>query len=211
MALTFPFLDILPLSRTRTFEFFLRVRKERARETAGRARGKLIGPALWRVSIGSGPLSYSVGKALEARLLTLVHDEKRFKAWDIRTPFPFFDPNGNIPVESVTIDTVGTNNTSLRLFGLPTGYVVNVGDKLEIVHSSTRSSLVEAVEPATATIDTRTPLFEVRPYLRPGVTAGMVVKLHRPGAYFLIDDESVKVVNSPGKHIEVSWFAEEDW
>src|SRR5690606_16055831 len=78
--------------------------------------------------------------------------------------------------------SVGENNKSLSLSGLPAGYVLTIGDKGQIVYSSspTRNFFFEVSETVAADGDGLTPEFEVFPHLPPGLTTGLSVTLIKP-------------------------------
>ena len=106
---------------------------------------------------------------------------------------PRDDPTGaGLAGHTVGINTVGSDNKSLRLEGLPAGYRVSRGDMLHFDYASspTRRALHRIVEDATANIAGITGFFEVRPFLKAGVTSGLVVTLVRAAAKMMLEPGS---------------------
>lgn len=93
---------------------------------------------------------------------------------------------------SPVIASVGANNKSLTLGGLPPSYVLTSGDYLAFDYGSspTRRAFLRAVESAAAAGSGVTPPFEVRPHLPSGVSAGIVVTLVKPAAKVFIVPET---------------------
>ncbi|MCO4316348.1 hypothetical protein M8997_004065 [Phyllobacterium sp. 21LDTY02-6] len=99
--------------------------------------------------------------------------------------YPRMDPTGSIlGASSVTIDSLVSNNKEMRLAGLPAGYVLSGGDLLSFNYGTNpvRRALHRIVLPVTASGTGVTPLFEVRPYIRPGAATGLAVTLIKAAA-----------------------------
>src|SRR5690606_29871631 len=99
--------------------------------------------------------------------------------------YPAADPGGVIlDASEVTIHTIGSNNRSLRLEGLPAGYVLTAGDALAFDYgaSPVRRAWHRLAETVTASGSGLTPLFDLSTHLRPGATTGLAVTLKKPAA-----------------------------
>lgn len=160
----------------------------RYEETSGTARGELlvrrIAQEKWRAEIGLDRLPLEEAGEIEA-LVERLGSSGQFDLHNPRRPFPALDPAGAL-LGSATpvIHTVGADNRSLRLSGLPAGYVLSVGDMLAFGRGTNpeRWSLHRIVERAVAASSGQTGLFEVEPHLRPGTAPGAAVELRRPVA-----------------------------
>lgn len=119
----------------------------------------------------------------EARaLLSAVGIFGRFHIFDTSRKFPKADPDGAaLGASTPSISSVGSDGKSLRIAGLPSGYVLSAGD-LFCFSGSGRHALHEVVETATASAGGLTGMFEVRPHLKLWTTAGLAVDLKRPSA-----------------------------
>jgi len=110
-------------------------------------------------------------------------------------PAVYFD-DAHLAVAGATrtpaINSVGANNKSLRLSGLPSGYVLTAGDYLSYDYGSspTRRAFHRIVETVAADAAGLTPLFEVRPHLASGITTGLSVTLRKPAAKVFIVPET---------------------
>ena len=154
-------------------------------EISGTAGGDLITREVaapkWTASVTLSSRRNS--DAREARaLLSAVGVYGRFHIFDTSRKFPAADPDGSILGSAApTLHTVGSNGKSLRVAGLPSGYVLGPGDLL-CFSRDVRHALHEVVETATASAGGLTGTFEVRPHLRLWTIAGLAVDLKRPSA-----------------------------
>lgn len=140
-----------------------------------------------------GALKHDDAAEVQAVIESLDGPMQSFYLYAPQKPFPRFDPDGSkLGAATVTTHTVGANNKSLRLQGLPSGYVLSVGDYLAFDYGTNpvRRGFHRIVEAATAPGSSITPLFEVRPHLRPGVTTGLAVTLIKPAAKVFIVPET---------------------
>src|SRR5690606_33928716 len=104
--------------------------------------------------------------------------------WSPEAKGPQADPTGAILGEAeVTIESVGADNRSLAFAGLPEGYQLTIGDMLHVDYGSpSRRALFTLCESGAADADGETDELEVRPHVRPGITAGAAVTLIKPSA-----------------------------
>jgi hypothetical protein len=94
----------------------------------------------------------------------------------------------------VVIASIDTNFRAIALSGLPAGYVITMGDYLHVDYGTpSRRALLQAAEGATANGSGATGEFEVRPQLRPGITAGLAVTLKKPAAKVKIVPGSLRI------------------
>jgi hypothetical protein len=84
-------------------------------------------------------------------------------------------------VKSVTIDSLGLDNKSIALQGLPVWHTITLGDYIQI-----DNKLYQVLESAVANVSGKTTTFEVRPHLAPGTAVGNTVVLVRPSVPMII-------------------------
>lgn len=135
------------------------------------------------------PMYHDEAAEVQALLDTLDGGMNDFYLWRPQQPLPKADPDGSIlGASEPVINTLGVNNKSLSLSGLPVGYVITAGDALAFDYGSspTRRAFHTATQTVTANGLGVTPNFEVRPHFRPGVSTGIAVALIRPAAKVFI-------------------------
>lgn len=138
------------------------------------------------------PMYHADAAQVQALVESLDGPLNSFYLFAPQLPYPQSDPDGSILASSeVKIKSVGSNNKSLALKGLPASYALTVGDMMAFDYGSnpTRRAFHRIVESATADGSGDTAEFEVRPHLRPGAAADIVVTLKKPAAkVFIVPD-----------------------
>lgn len=174
MTTSFPFnlLDQFPGWST---EFDLMYRQEYSRTTGGITLAKDMGTPLWKAAYQSYSMMPNQLDAWRARLKLLDGSVQRFMGRPTSRCYPIAHPNGQGlgSVDAVKVATIGANNKSVTLSGLPTGYKASVGDYIQI-----RQELYQIVDKSSG--------FEVRPHLAPGTAVGNTVVLVRPSVPMII-------------------------
>ena len=156
---------------------------ETARFADGSVVSASLGAALWQGETTVILERHTNVSAYEARLAKLQRAGETFFAYDPRFNGPQADPGGVVLGASTpTIHTLDADNKRLRVTGLPAGYVLSAGDYIgwEYGSNPTRYALHRLVANSLASGTGLTPLFEVAPFIRPGVTTGTAVTLIRP-------------------------------
>lgn len=181
MALTLPLslADFFDTLHVRSAPFMLMDQQEYSGLGTGEGLAHDLGPKLWEAAVASSNMPLDDALALLGRIEALDGAINAFYAYNPARAFPKADPDGTIlGVSAPTIHTIATNRKETRVTGLPAGYVLSAGDMLAVDYGSpTRRALVRLVTGATASGAGLTPLFEVRPHLRPGVTTTLAVTL----------------------------------
>ena len=139
-----------------------------------------------------GPMYHNQAAAIQA-LIEVLEPAQSFYLYDPKKKYPIADPDGSIFGSSTpVIFTVGVNNKSMQVSGLPAGYVLSLGDWISFDYGSNpvRRAFHRIVETATANGSGVTPSFEVRPHFRPGVTTGLAVTLIKPAPKVFIMPDS---------------------
>lgn len=143
-----------------------------------------LGVRYWVADCTTKPYRHTEARGIQARFEALNGSLNSFYLYDPQGCYPAADPGGLILGTSApVIHTVAGSNKELRVSGLPADYVITIGDLLAFDYGSPERRALHRVL-ATVTADSAglTPLFEVRPHIRPGTVAGDVVLLSKPAA-----------------------------
>lgn len=181
MALSEPY-DILVDWPGWVTVFELGYRQEQSRTLGGRTYVKDLGQPLWRLTAVSRPLQPNRLDHWRARLNALENGLATFKGSKLSRTFPIRYPNGTWPTggsfsgASAAVHTIGSNSKSLRIKQLPAGFVLSVGDMIQIG----ANSLHEVMEAGAADVGGTTPFIEVRPHFWQGTAVNDLVSVKRP-------------------------------
>lgn len=200
-ASPFPVTYIADLLRVPRRSFRLDVQQELSGLGSGDVLAAQLAPTRWIADVQTKPMRPPEARVVQSRIEALDGSLNEFFLYDPWKCVPASDPRGAIlGASSVTIHTVGSNNKSLRLGGLPAGYVLTEGDHLHFDYGSSpvRRALHRVAETVTAGTGGLSPLFEVRPHLRPGATTGLAVSLLKPAAKMILVPGSLSVQGDGG-------------
>jgi hypothetical protein len=193
MTITYPlptsFFDEFPGWTT---EFNLLWRQEQSRTAGGMTVVKDLGSPLWQMTAQSKSLKPNELDYWRARLTSLENGLKTFRAFPKSRCFPVAYPNGSWPTGEdfdgvAELTTINANRKSISLHDLPEGYLVSIGDYIQIG----TNDLHMVMQPAIADATGYTGQFEVRPHLWPGVTAPVAATLVKPSCVMAIVPGSV--------------------
>lgn len=209
MALTFPlslsaFAETLPIVSN---PFVLEEMHELSVAGSGETIAAQLAPSRWTSQVTLAPMRFTKARAVQAKIEALSGPINSFYLHCVTNCFPAKDPGGGIlGASAVTIHTVGANNKSLRLQGLPANYALAPGDALSFDYGSSpvRRAWHRLAEPVVSNGSGVTPLFELSSHLRPGVVAGLAVSLKKPAAKMFIVPKSLSVSHSPA-HSTISF------
>ena len=198
MTLTFPltrsaFFDLLPIQQ---MSFDCPEQLQQSRTGDGSVLTADLGARLWRGDVQLGPMTRSEAAQVRALLDVLRGAGRSFMASDLAAPRPLADPDLSfLGTAAPVLHTIGADSRTLRVAGLPAGYVLSAGDLLSFSYgvSPTRHALHRVVSEAIADGTGLTPLFEVTPHIRPGAAAGAAVTLDRPSCKAVLVPGSVDV------------------
>lgn len=189
MTITFPvdFLSDFPGWST---EFDLLYRQEQSRSANGKTYAKDLGSPLWKATYQSRTLWPNELDHWRARLKALENGLQTFKAWSISRTYPIAYPRGSWPTGAAfpgsgLVNSITGNSLSLK--SLPPGYVVSVGDFVQVG----TSDLYQALETATANGSGITGAFEVRTYVWPTSLVNAVAKLVKPSCIMTLVPDSL--------------------
>lgn len=160
-----------------------------------------VAPPLWNGRISLAPMKARPAAEVLGLLEALALPGRAFKAFRPNQHGPAADPLGAaISGFSPVIDTVDYNAATLRLSGLPAGYVLTAGDFLSFSYgtSPVRQALHRVLETVTADGAGLSPAFQVHPHIRPGAPVGGAVTLVRPWCKAVLVPGSVNPGSTAG-------------
>ncbi|MCV9997322.1 hypothetical protein OE766_03600 [Pararhizobium sp. YC-54] len=171
---------------------------QRGDEMSGSGDGRFwqaeLTPPLWMAEVTLTELGNDAAKQIAALIRKLHGAQEAFFLYDPVSQFPQADKKGLFLGSSVvTVGAVGGSRRTLSLLGLPGGYVLTLGDKIQIPYGSdpTRYAFLEISETVAANGSGVTGQFEVFPHVPTGVGPDQSVILKRPAC---------KVIVQPGSH-----------
>ncbi len=153
-------------------------RQELTRTQGGVSLKKDMGPALWRVSLTSFPLSISDADALYAQL-----EAAEYETILVKASYATFQPAHRSALSGVSV--AGVSGDRLTLSGVPADVVLPIGARMSVVVAQGREffQLLDASDSAGG--------FRVTPEIR-GVQAAQVVELSPPCIEVMVDPGSVE-------------------
>ena len=156
-------------------------------ETSGQAGGTIrvadLRSPLWTMEADCSTLTLDQLLDVETLIDQMGGSKGSFHAWDPRRPFPKLDPAGaTLGASAVKINSLGTDNRSLSLKGLPAGYGLSRGDSLCFDFGGRRAFHRISAVSAVANGSGITPEFEVVPPIRPGAATNADITLKRAAA-----------------------------
>lgn len=164
-------------------------------ELSGSGDGRLwqaeLAPPLWTAEIALQPAYHADAEDTATILRSLNGSSEPFMLWNPTRRFPRADPTGSIlGAATPAISSISSDRQKIAISGLPAGYVLSRGDKLQFTWS-TFTQFVEVVETVTANGSGATAQFRVFPNVRTGVTvaAGLILK-----------NPACKMILMPGTH-----------
>lgn len=184
MALQLPLslADFFDMLKVKSAPFILTEQQEYSGLGTGEGLAHDLGPRLWQAPVESSAMTLAEAQAMLARIEALDGSINAFYAYNPSKAYPAADPDGSkLGAAAPTIHTIAANRKEMRLTGLPAGYVLTAGDMLAVDYGNpSRRALIRIVTGAVASSGGLTPLFEVRPHLRPGITTTLAVMLRKP-------------------------------
>lgn len=190
--------DILSTFPGWTTEFNLKSYDETSKTQGGDTLVKARGTPLWNLTATSRTLKPNELDFWRARLETLDEGKRPFYGYSLSRCYPIAYPNGAWPTGgsfdgvSATIASLGDDNKSMTLTGLPSGFALAVGDMFSFEYTSQpRYALHRVQEAATASSGGTTGAFEVRPFIQAGAAVGDVVRVYRPRCLMMLVPGSI--------------------
>ncbi|WP_085025597.1 hypothetical protein [Ensifer aridi] len=148
-----------------------------------------LAPVLWTAEVTLGRGLNDELKQAAALIRKLDGARQSFMLCDPVSVYPQADPKGTVlGAAQVTLGAIGSDRTVAPLQGLPAGYVLTIGDKLQI-QSAGKTAFVE-VSNTIAALAGGTANVSIFPRLPAWVAAGATVVLKRPACPVVIFPES---------------------
>ena len=163
----------------------------------------------WTATLVMRELYNAEARAIAAKVRKLDGSALTFLVYDPSNAYPAADPGGRIldgtdwlfasgswnddnqwfdslalsatsaASGTVKLASIGSNNQSVSLSGLPAGYVLTIGDKLQINFGTDSVYFFEVSETVTANGSGTTAAFEVFPHIAAGVAVNATVILKK--------------------------------
>lgn len=157
-----------------------------------------LAPPLWVGDVMLDARDSDELKQIAALIRKLHGAQETFFLYDPLSKYPQADPTGALLGSNVVkVSAVGASWDSLSLKGLPAGYILTLGDKLQVTYGSApvRYAFLEVSETVSADGSGVTAQFEVFPHVPVGVAMDNVVTLKRPACRVAVQPGS----HNPGK------------
>lgn len=152
---------------------------------------------LWTAEISLNAGSHDELKQVAARIRKLDGARQSFMVCDPLSLYPQADPAGTIlGAAVVTLGIIGADRTAIPFQGLPAGYVLTVGDKVQI-QGTTRTAFVEVSETVAASASGLATV-SIFPRLPNWVLDASVVTLKKPACPMVIVPGSHRPGTSQG-------------
>lgn len=197
MTISYP-LDILADFPGWSTSFELMWRQEQSRTAGGVTYVKDMGTPLWRATYQSRIMRPNELDLWRAKLDALENGLQTFKGCALSRCYPIAYPNGTWPTGGSFSGTTAkvksvADGKKLAIEDLPAGFVLSVGDMVQITHGSdpVRNDLYRVMEAVTADGDGDTAAVEVRPHFWTGVAAGNAVSVRKPWCLMAVIPGSV--------------------
>lgn len=134
----------------------------------------------WTARMAMRPHQNLNARKIAARARKLDGSALTFMVYDPSNPYPYADPKGLIlGGATVQVNSIGVNNTSLSLKGLPAAYVITTGDKGQISYGD-NVFFFEFSEDMTANGSGVTAAIEIWPHVDVGILVNQTVILKKP-------------------------------
>jgi len=146
----------------------------------------------WSATLVMRELYNAEARAMNAKVRKLDGSALTFLVYDPSNPYPAADPKGLvIGSSSVQVNSIGSNNSSISLKGLPAGYALTIGDKGQINFGTGQVFFFEISETISANGSGVTAEFEIWPHVTIGIAVDQAVNLKKPAC---------KMTIKPGGH-----------
>jgi hypothetical protein len=187
--------------------------RQQSMDGAGNAISAKFGQPKWRQEVLVAPMYFETANLFRAMMKVLGQREGAFLAYDRWQPFPAYDPRGQvIGGFTPSVKTVGSDNRSLSIKGLPAHYKLAAGEKISVADGSGKHALMELMEDTEANGSGNTPEFEVQPFLPAWIAVDQGVDISKPlgtfkivaGSYKPATVEGSRAVNASFTMISVS-------
>lgn len=151
-----------------------------------------LSPPLWQGEITLRECNKDEAKRAGAKIRALQGPINSFMFYDPSSKYPFGDPDGSIMGSSTpVVAEVHSTRRGISIQGLPAGYVLTTGDKIQITYTQTvtRYAFLEVSGDGVASSGGVISELPVFPHVPAGVVYGAQVTLIKPACKcFIVPD-----------------------
>jgi hypothetical protein len=184
---TLPLSSINDILRIREVDWDINRNDEMSGGGDGRFWPAELADPLWTGRVTLAPGYHADLKRVAAKIRRLNGAQDAFFLCDPLSRYPFADPDGAILGASVVqIASIGLDNRSLALKGLPAAYKLTTGDKGQVTFATSRNFFFEVSEDVMANGSGVTPQFDIFPHCPPGLAVNDLVILAKPACRVFI-------------------------
>lgn len=164
---------------------------EMSGEGSGRFWQAELAPPLWVAEIGLATGYYDSLKQQAALIRSLHGMQEPFLLCDPTSRYPQADPTGAVlGARNTTVSSIGTDKQSISISGLPSGYKLTAGDKIEVRGSDRYGFLEVSAFTVQASSGGSTPSFQVFPHVPVWLQPGAACTLAKPACRVVLYPES---------------------
>jgi hypothetical protein len=188
-------LDYLAFYRWAPFKWEVKRGDELSGLGSGRTIAAELSSPLWTAPVNALPMRNSLAEELDAKIRALNGAQEPFMMTSPLFRGPRLDPTGALLANAyVSISSIAAGGTAVALKGLPAGYVLSTGDKVQVQYSMSpeRYAFFEFSEAGAANGSGVTGPLKVFPALPAGVSADMGAVLITPACRVFIVPDSYK-------------------
>ncbi|WP_349433567.1 hypothetical protein [Pararhizobium sp. A13] len=180
------FADRLPIS---SVEWSVKRNDSLSGQGSGRIWQAELASPLWLATVELDRRSSSEMKQYAALIRKLHGAQEAFFLYDPLSKYPHDDPNGAVLGNAIVrVDSIPSHRASIALKGLPAGYRLLPGDKMQLAYNTNpvRYVFLEISESATTFGDGSTGLIGVFPHIPVGIGVDDIVTLTKPACRMVI-------------------------
>jgi len=180
------FADRLPIS---SVEWSVKRNDTLSGQGSGRIWQAELAPPLWMASVELDRRPSNEMKQYAALIRKLHGAQEAFFLYDPLSKYPQNDPNGSVLGNTIVrVDTIPSHRASIALKGLPSGYRLLPGDKMQITYniSPTRYAFLEVSESVLVSSEGSTGFIGVFPHVPVGIEVDDRVTLVKPACRMVI-------------------------
>ncbi|MBD8665297.1 hypothetical protein IFT59_18820 [Rhizobium sp. CFBP 8752] len=189
-------LDYLSFYRWAPFKWEIKRNDQLSGLGSGRTIGAELAPPLWMAQVSALQMRNTIAEEIDAKIRALRGPQDLFMMTSSLFRGPRLDPAGALLGNAaVSVASIVEGGTALALKRLPAGYVLSIGDKVQIQYGGEpeRYAFFEFSQAGVASGAGVTPQIPIFPALPAGVAVDMAVTLIKPACRVFVVPESYKV------------------
>jgi hypothetical protein len=178
------------------FKWEIQRNDELSGQGSGRTISAELAPPLWYAQVSARQMPNSIAEELDTKIRSLGGAQTPFLMTSPLFQGPRKDPSGAIlGSRTVSLASVLAGGTAVALQGMPAGYIISIGDKVQVQYGTSpdRFAFFEFWESGAANSSGITAQLKVYPPLPTGVSAGVVATILKPACRVFVVPDSYKV------------------